>query len=448
MLTVFILLGSVQRTSAQTTMGASVQPRLVNNVRMWTNMLRLVTGSAQVDGENMFQIGARFFTMFLDLGATLVVPGFTVSRDSINEQDIPEEMKTGLVGVAENELIAMFQRQPQIDVVAHLAEEWVPGYRESQSVYAQSGYDDLTDSGIVSVWNFTRNIAYLGFVVIMMTIGFMIMFRHKVGGQMLVTISNALPRVVVSLVLVTFSFAIVGLIFDVAGVVTRVLGSLFDSAVPIHNIWYLLDGLLGVRNMFEISVNIYSGNPVLNTIAYWTQAVEFGEGNPWEILFLLLFAGFILWGAIKLWFTLVKTYLVLLINTIIAPLAILVGALPGNEVTTVNIFKSILRNALVFPVAFAIVNLPFYIFQQEEITLGFPQSVVGADASWGMNFARIGPLMIAIAKVAAIFVASQTPKLLLTIIPASAPKSGVDAAGAVKESFSKIPLLGGMFKTK
>ena len=87
----------------------------------------------------------------------------------------------GLVERVDQGLVATFDNQPKIDVVAHLAEEWVPDIN-SNSVYA-SGFDDLEETRIVDLWSHTRNIAYVFYVVIMIVIGFMIMFRNKIGAS-------------------------------------------------------------------------------------------------------------------------------------------------------------------------------------------------------------------------------------------------------------------------
>ena len=101
-----------------------------------------------------------------------------------------EQARKGFGGVIEEQVVAMLDRQPTVNVVAHLAEEWVPGYKDTNSVYA-NGVDDLKEAKIVDLWSFTRNIAYAFYVVIMIVIGFMIMFRNKIGGQVMNVISSA-----------------------------------------------------------------------------------------------------------------------------------------------------------------------------------------------------------------------------------------------------------------
>jgi len=94
----------------------------------------------------------------------------------------------------------------------------------------KSGFRYLQDIKLDVLWSITRNIAYLFFVVVMIVIGFMIMFRSKIGGQILVSVGNSIPRLVVCLLLVTFSFAISGIMLDIGKMSMNVVGNLMYDA--------------------------------------------------------------------------------------------------------------------------------------------------------------------------------------------------------------------------
>lgn len=419
--------------------GYDVVPVDNSHEGLWIKVKNFVSTATDAAGESISQLVSKFVTAIGDFFLTLICPQCTTANEAIKGVDdeiIPPNMKSGVVGMVENEVMAMFNAQPNIDVVAHLSEEWVPGYKEKQSVYA-SGYDDLIKTNIDSLWSVTRNIAYIGFVLVMIIVGFMIMFRSKVGGQTVVTIGNAIPKVVVGLVLVTFSFAIAGLILDISGILMRVIAGILDSDIPIHNIWQLLKGT-ALGGAAEVA-----GGAGLGTVAIVGLIIGvLGPSVLVGIFVALIVLGIVLFGAIKLWFTLVKTYFSLLVNVIVAPLAIMAGSIPGNESMTTNIFKSMLRNALVFPLAYAIVNLPYFLVEkQNRMAFTFPETVFE-----GASFAdTIGPVMLALAKIIAIFVAAQAPAFTKAIIPPTASKGGADAAGAIQQGLSKIPLVGGMF---
>jgi hypothetical protein len=407
----------------------------IDNQGIWPQVKQAVQDITGAIGESISQMISKFTTGIADFFLSAFCPQCTVGgRDMASNPNLPEGMRLGLTGIVEKEVTAMFNAQPNIDVVAHLSEEWVPGYREKQSVYA-TGYDDLIETNIDSLWSVTRNIAYLGFVIVMIVVGFMIMFRSKIGGQTLVTVGNSIPKVIVGLILVTFSFAIAGLILDVAGIFMGIIGGVLGSDIPVHNIFKLLGGIMGVGGGITTGALGIAGIVLAITGAL-------GPAGPILLVLALVILGIVLFGAIKLWFTLVKTYFALLVNVIVAPLAIMAASIPGNEGMTINIFKSMLRNALVFPLAFAIVNLPYFlILKDNRVTFTFPETVF-EGASMGDT---IGPIMLSLAKVLAIFVAAQAPQFMKAIIPPTASKGGADAAGAIKEGLSKIPLVGGMF---
>ncbi len=64
------------------------------------------------------------------------------------------------------------------------------------------------------IWVVFRDLAYVALVLVIVVAGFMIMFRMKLNPQTVISIENALPRVIVSLIIITFSFAIAGFLID------------------------------------------------------------------------------------------------------------------------------------------------------------------------------------------------------------------------------------------
>lgn len=76
---------------------------------------------------------------------------------------------------------------------------------------------------ILPIWTVFRNIVYVLFVVLFILVGFAIMLRYKIDPRTVMTIENQLPKLIVNLILVTFSFAIAGLLIDVMWVATFVV---------------------------------------------------------------------------------------------------------------------------------------------------------------------------------------------------------------------------------
>ena len=96
-----------------------------------------------------------------------------------------------------------------------------------KTAYATTGTQALTP--ILSLWVVSRNVAYLFFVVIFVVAGFMIMFRSKLNPQTSVSIQLALPKIVVSLILVTFSYAFIALIIDISNLTIAIIANLYKG---------------------------------------------------------------------------------------------------------------------------------------------------------------------------------------------------------------------------
>jgi len=271
------------------------------------------------------------------------------------------------------------------------------------------------------------------------------MFRNKIGGQVMVTLGNSIPRLVVSLILVTFSFAIIGIIIDIGGILRTVIANIYypqntNFVIHVHNPFSLLSGFWGKNLLEPLSELIPQGQ--LNLGGWIGTLLKNLGGSILNLLFSLAATGFVLFGAVKLWIVLLKTYFSIIVNVIVAPLSIATSAIPGNDHMLLNTFKSAARNVLVFPIAFAIVNLPYFL-ENSGVTLKFPETLVGTDTTSGTFLPNV---LMGIAKIIAIYVAATAPEIAKSIIPPTAPKSGIDTSKAIKESMSKVPLLGGMFK--
>lgn len=109
-------------------------------------------------------------------------------------------------------------------------------------------------SKVVTFWTGFRNIAYALLTLVLVIFGFMIMLRQNLEPRVTMTITNALPRVAVSLVLITFSFAISGLIIDVGRLTDSVLKNSFPELDnKNYNIYSMLFqfGQMGIMQTFK-----------------------------------------------------------------------------------------------------------------------------------------------------------------------------------------------------
>lgn len=80
--------------------------------------------------------------------------------------------------------------------------------------YAAEGIGFSSIKGYITIWKLFRDLAFMLLVLFMVILGFLIMFRVKLDGQTAVAIEAILPRIVITMLLITFSFAIVGFLID------------------------------------------------------------------------------------------------------------------------------------------------------------------------------------------------------------------------------------------
>jgi len=100
---------------------------------------------------------------------------------------------------------------------------------QDTSSYAPGiGYNILQP--VMGLWQWSRNIVYGFYIVILIAIAFLIILRRPMGGQEIVTIANSIPSVIISLVLVTFSYALCGIFIDAIYLGTNVVYSFLVGA--------------------------------------------------------------------------------------------------------------------------------------------------------------------------------------------------------------------------
>lgn len=374
----------------------------------------------------------------------------------------------------------------------------------TEEVVDVSGYKYLQGLNLDAMWSVMRNIAYLFFVLAMISIGFMIMFRNKIGGQVMVSVGNSIPRVLLSLVLVTFSFAISGILLDLGRMSIKVVNSITTRAqekaglekneVDIASINTLTDQALykiDARNEGKASKeeNLGSEDLLESTISEQTGGSSAREElGPWfgqtaktsrEVL-LRMGAAFILDGireanipvadivtdiviigfqipnisrllktlvflliaayaSFKLFLTIFVSYAKIFMSVVIGPIQIALGAIPGNDSAIKNWFKTLLSHILVFPVIVGI--------------LGFSQFLSAAiDPEKFVFFGTRGVFLpdgIVTIKgvffIAGYFFAASAPNMIKGFLKIEEDKTLSAAGASVKQSMSKIPMIGGMF---
>ncbi|OGK23973.1 hypothetical protein A2954_07400 [Candidatus Roizmanbacteria bacterium RIFCSPLOWO2_01_FULL_37_12] len=85
--------------------------------------------------------------------------------------------------------------------------------------FAAQGIGFAAISPLQPIWKIFRDVSYVFLVLVLVAIGFMIMFRMKINPQTVISVENALPKIIISLLLITFSFPIAGFLIDLMYVI-------------------------------------------------------------------------------------------------------------------------------------------------------------------------------------------------------------------------------------
>jgi hypothetical protein len=227
---------------------------------------------------------------------------------------------------------------------------------------------------VQQIWKAFRDVMYGFFVLIIIVYAFMIMFRTKISPQTVVTVQSALPKIIITLILVTFSYAIAGLLVDLMYVMIGLIALVFSNIGFFgggnwSGLFKLLTtgpeglpyGILGwfVSYILPFMAVLVGVCLSVNGIAGIGAAI--GTGIIGAIIGFFILIGLIFWlfiTVVKVFVILIKAYLSILISVIFAPLMIGFGA-----VTPTGGFggwlKGLVSNLLVYPLTGVLLLLSF-----------------------------------------------------------------------------------------
>lgn len=289
----------------------------------------------------------------------------------------------GIIGTSSN-LVASLYNSPAsgVNYMAQLKDNFLG----TKTAYAQgAGFVGLQP--LLPLWRAFRNVVYILSSIFFIVIGIMIILRVKISPQAVITLQNALPKVILSLILVTFSYAIAGFIIDlvnlIQGIVIAIIfnvegRNLNDNLFPPefiqrffsdkYDYGSLVDpGLANAINLTAhlvpiMALSLITGligaligsliNPGVGTL------IGGGVGLIITLTILLLIVTF--W-IVKLFFGLIKAYLNVIISIIFAPIVIGIGAFPNSKTNFSSWLTSLIANISIFPATLIFLVLANYI---------------------------------------------------------------------------------------
>lgn len=310
--------------------------------------------------------------------------------------------------------------------------------------YAQGiGYSGL--SPIMPLWKAFRNITYMLLVIILMIIGLMIMFRMKINPQTVISIQNALPRIAVTLLLITFSYAIVGFLIDLMYLAIMLVIALYGQAgfikpdqVALVQTRYLTEGARnlmgavfggGLRSVDDIVKGIFGPvnwgrEAVLTTLA---AVVGFAFPATWVPLLLggavalrhfvggaiigLIVSLVLLFTFLRLFGIFLTSYIQIILALIFAPFQIVFDSLPGRA-GFLAWLQGLIANLIIFPATVVLFMLGMVLSARNPENLWTPPFLGGNYAYSASGFISLGIVIL-------------TPQIL----------------GAIKKAFAAKPVL-------
>jgi hypothetical protein len=309
-------------------------------------------------------------------------------------QEIFNSQNNGLVDDAGKMVSFIFHSQPA-STYSYLA--YVSGNLQKHKIIPDAlaapssslGTGFSTFYAFLPLWTAMRNISYLGLIVFFIVYGFMIMFRVNLGQKTVTTVQLAIPKLVVTLLIITFSYAIVGLMIDFMWVIIYFSLSLLKSqglitSGAIGSIeWYpgrIVSGQSGifwsliVNTIVSVPSAVYGvlsiiiGAPSLITGIATAGLLTVGLGAGPGLLIGIVIALAVLISYVKLFLKLLSSFISIIISLVIGPITLLGNAFPGS--TAIGTwFRGLLANISVFPITMLFLLFSYMLMVQPVLKL-------------------------------------------------------------------------------
>ena len=138
-----------------------------------------------------------------------------------NPKDGDKNFQNSMVGFMTNLIVLPYANPPASGL--YWAYSGLQNSGFIPKTYAAEGIGFGALKPFINLWKIFRDLSYMLLVLVLIAIGFMIMFRMKLNPQTVISIESALPKIVLSLLLITFSFPIAGFLIDLMYVIIAII---------------------------------------------------------------------------------------------------------------------------------------------------------------------------------------------------------------------------------
>ena len=290
----------------------------------------------------------------------------------------------GIIGSAGKGMAFMINNPPAStkNYVAYITQN-LQRHRVIPQALAQTettgyGYSGL--GAFLPIWKMFRNLAYMIFVIFFILYGFMMMFRVNISAKTVITVQLALPKLIATLLMITFSYAIVGLMVDLMYVIFYAFISLMAQQNLILAEGWLVtpaSGQLGALLSFVVNtfaaipasaigvINLILGGPSVFSAALSVIGALSGIG----LIIMLIIVIAIAISYLRLLWKLLTAFLSVIIALITAPIVLLANAMPGSN-TFGNWMRGIFANLSVFPITMVLLTFSYMLMVQPIVNIG------------------------------------------------------------------------------
>lgn len=255
-----------------------------------------------------------------------------------------------------------------------------------KKTYAQGGVGFNTLSGILPIWKITRNIAYSLYTIFLIYLGLMIIVRAKIDPKTTVSIQNSLPKIIISLILISFSYAIAGILIDLIYLLINLGITIFKPLIPTEpkspQELYLGSSFSEIIRQITSAggINIEGiVEQVQGAVDNWIVDIISGAlklANNIGLVKLIL-SVLILKNIISLFLSLLGSYIQIILSIILSPFQMVTSILPGKQNSPGNWFRTLLGHILTFPAVIIVIMLGSIIINGVDSTFWAPPPLSG-----------------------------------------------------------------------
>ena len=280
--------------------------------------------------------------------------------------------------------LATVRPASSLDYLAYVSTNLKNHHIINQTFASGPGYGFTALSPILPLWRAFRNIAYMLFALGFVLYGVMIMFRVRIDAKTAASIQLAIPKLIVTLLIITFSYAIVGFLIDISTVISAMIIGILKAGgilTDINNIVpmiasgqsllgavgsALVNGFLAVIVSPFVFFNLLIGGLLGMSVAFVAAVAGTLTGIGLLIGIIIIIA--VIFSYTKLIFKLFQAFISVIVNLIFAPIILLGNLFPGST-SFGDWLRSIYGNLAVFPVAIFFLTLSYALMCQPILTI-------------------------------------------------------------------------------